>query len=287
MILKNLLKAALVLFISSSVIGHGRRFLGGNADFYTAQVGAGATITASLCAVTISTFNASTGIPCIIALAYTVFASVGQYITTGDVPDTTVTKRMVSLQNSNVTHANGTSIGLAGDNLFNWYHLTNTSDPSYIGNYIPEMKNDVDHSKIIDGYVGYAINKQFNLTTVSVTGGSLLDPQRHYDNRMAYYSGEVTTLEKRGWADKITWASYEYNHGNQDLWNQFPKEGDEFEMLASDFGQYVGNNVAQKYCACFGDSAEAGTQMALHGELYFDAYGGVDGDCDANLCNTY
>ncbi|CAB4254799.1 similar to Saccharomyces cerevisiae YER187W Putative protein of unknown function [Maudiozyma barnettii] len=137
------------------------------------------------------------------------------------------------------------------------------------------------------GYVGYAYNPDTNTTTVSVTGGDVNTPEAHLQNRIAYQAGQTTTLMKRGWADSITWASYEYNNGNQDLWDQFPKEGDEFEMLSDDFSQYVGENVAQKYCVCFGDSGEAGSQMALHGEIYFDTYGGVDNECDDNLCNTY
>ncbi|CCF59041.1 hypothetical protein KAFR_0F04447 [Kazachstania africana CBS 2517] len=146
---------------------------------------------------------------------------------------------------------------------------------------------NLNSNLLVKGYVEYAYNEYLNITTVSVTTDDMFMPELHYQNKMAYYSGNTTKLMKRGWASSITWASYEYYDGNQDLWDKFPKEGDEFEYIASEFGEYVGTNVAQKYCACFGDSSTAGSSVALHGEVYFDAYGGLDSDCDANLCNTY
>ena len=68
-----------------------------------------------------------------------------------------------------------------------------------------------------EGYAGYAYNPDTDTTTVSVTGSDVTTPEVHLQNRIAYQPGQTTTFMKPGWADSTTWASYEYNNGNQDV----------------------------------------------------------------------
>jgi len=86
-------KLLAILTILTLVVSHERRFLGGNASFYAAQVGGSATLAAASCAVTIMQFNPVTGVVCIATFAYYLFASVGYYITTRSVPKATTAKR--------------------------------------------------------------------------------------------------------------------------------------------------------------------------------------------------
>lgn len=131
-------KLLAILTILTLVVSHGRRFLGGNASFYAAQVGASSTI-AGLCTVTIVQFNSATGVACIAMLAYYVFASVGHYITTSSTPQATTAKRSLEYNNPTFVHLNGTSPTITGNKTFSWYSLSDLTADHYIGNAMLSM----------------------------------------------------------------------------------------------------------------------------------------------------
>lgn len=105
------------------------------------------------------------------------------------------------------------------------------------------------------------------------------------------------TLTKRGWDFTVDWLSYNYDNVNRDLsikWYEAYESGlgDDKNVIQEEFANYVSRNGAYKYCISAiyspnepnqlgkGDTQEL--QNAFHGELYFNTYGGIDGQCNDN-----
>lgn len=105
------------------------------------------------------------------------------------------------------------------------------------------------------------------------------------------------TLTKRGWDFTVDWLSYNYDNVNRDLslkWYDAYEsgDGDDINFIQEEFAGYVTSNGAYKYCISAiyspdvpsvldqGDTQEI--ENAFHGELYFNTYGGIDGQCNDN-----
>lgn len=103
----------------------------------------------------------------------------------------------------------------------------------------------------------------------------------------------VNNLTKRD-NFNVDWLSYNYDNANKDLSADFFGEEytDATNELAGDISTFMINNGGWKYCmnpiyyqgTPGDDSAHAmedgDTGTAIHGEVYFNTYGGVDGQCN-------
>lgn len=113
----------------------------------------------------------------------------------------------------------------------------------------------------------------------------------------------MNNLSKRDGFD-VDWLSYNYDNSNKDLSQDFL--GEEYteatSELASDISTFMINNKGWKYCmnpiyyngTSGDDSAHAmedgNTGTTMHGDIYFNTYGGLDGqyndfyDCTEGSC---
>lgn len=109
--------------------------------------------------------------------------------------------------------------------------------------------------------------------------------------------GEInnSTLLKRE-EFSVSWLSYNYDNSNHDLaaeWQE--RESDDYAQgyMEAQLQDFLEGNRDWKYCLALNDlrNGEAadyddmpgvggGTGNALHGEIYFNTYGGVDGYCN-------
>ncbi|CCD26580.1 uncharacterized protein NDAI_0I00110 [Naumovozyma dairenensis CBS 421] len=100
------------------------------------------------------------------------------------------------------------------------------------------------------------------------------------------------TLEKRWNYFDVQWISWNYDNINHDLDKQAAEDRQvEEEEYDSAVYEYYNNNPAWKYClSVFRNDHvgheetydDLGRDNAVHGELYFNTYGGVDGYCNDN-----
>lgn len=104
-----------------------------------------------------------------------------------------------------------------------------------------------------------------------------------------------TQLTKRDFS--VSWLSYNYDNCNKDLCMKWYNDAssdmtDEAADIATDFEFFVLRNEGWKYCfdvitdednvepqASNSDSGEVGT--AVYGEIYFNTYGGIYGQCNS------
>lgn len=119
-----------------NIYADGRTWLGGNASFYTAQVGASSTIAAGLCAVTLTGISWVNRPLCIAALAFYAFNAVGLWITTGDVANAVTASALLTPNNeTGLFHSvSGTAATFAGNSTYHWYSLAKPDSLSYVGN---------------------------------------------------------------------------------------------------------------------------------------------------------
>lgn len=110
------------------------------------------------------------------------------------------------------------------------------------------------------------------------------------------------TYAKRGWDFDVDWLSYNFDNVNAGLaaswYDAYEYDNDDPKgVVQTEFANFVSEHGAYKYCASAifspdavgslgtGDSNEI--QNAYHGELYFNTYGGVDGECNDNYDCVY
>lgn len=100
-------------------------------------------------------------------------------------------------------------------------------------------------------------------------------------------------LGKRGWSFDATWVSYNYDNVNSDLARQWADNihNDNQYQLEEEMLNFMSANDGYKYCIspvlssnpgdisknAFDDSVD---QTPMHGETYFNTYGGIDGECN-------
>ncbi|SMN17930.1 similar to Saccharomyces cerevisiae YER187W Putative protein of unknown function [Maudiozyma saulgeensis] len=107
---------------------------------------------------------------------------------------------------------------------------------------------------------------------------------------------------KRGWDFDVDWLSYNFDNVNKGLaaswYDAYEYDNDDPKnVIQTELANYVTQHGAYKYCVSAiyspdnvgslgtGDSNEI--QNAYHGELYFNTYGGVDGQCNDNYDCVY
>ncbi|CCE66343.1 hypothetical protein TPHA_0P01860 [Tetrapisispora phaffii CBS 4417] len=97
---------------------------------------------------------------------------------------------------------------------------------------------------------------------------------------------------------EVSWLSYNYDNGNSDLCSVWENNEPTDEGLSYFEGQvqnWIAANRDWKYCFAAVDAKAgevinyddisgvgSGTGNALHGEIYFNTYGGIDGFCNDN-----
>ena len=103
---------------------------------------------------------------------------------------------------------------------------------------------------------------------------------------------EKHTLAKRWNYFDVQWISWNYDNVNHDLAKQAAEDRQVAEEeYDSAVYEYFNNNSAWKYCLSVFRNDHVGKEEtyddlgrdnAVHGELYFNTYGGVDGYCNDN-----
>ncbi|KAK9489529.1 hypothetical protein V1508DRAFT_407011 [Lipomyces doorenjongii] len=84
------------------------------------------------------------------------------------------------------------------------------------------------------------------------------------------------TVVKRS-SESVSYATYNYDNGNQDLWNEYVKSEDVAGNHGDAMADYVTEFPTTKYCLTYADNSGCPlNQNALHGEMYFNGYGGID-----------
>lgn len=99
----------------------------------------------------------------------------------------------------------------------------------------------------------------------------------------------------------VNWVSYGWDNANHDLSQEwYNYEGGSFDSLLEDAVQdAIGKYPDWKYCVAPNDLKQSeatnyqdipgvvtGTGNAMHGEVYFSTYGGIDGYCNDNEDGT-
>ncbi|KAK9369616.1 hypothetical protein V1509DRAFT_652353 [Lipomyces kononenkoae] len=177
-----------------------------------------------------------------------------------------------------VTQALGYQIAMA-----DWQHDNNTLAPYYIPN-----------SRACTGDLNFVL---FG----SNFGNHIAVSYKHSHVELATLIGSsnpgiMPALEKvkRSETFEVDWLSYNYDNVNDDLCRYwYNAEGGSYDTyLEIELGNFIQNNGDWKYCVApnvlrQGEAADYndipgtgyGTGNAMHGEVYFNTYGGIDGYC--------
>ncbi|KAK9327902.1 hypothetical protein V1520DRAFT_347563 [Lipomyces starkeyi] len=95
------------------------------------------------------------------------------------------------------------------------------------------------------------------------------------------------TVARRS-TESVSYATYNYDNGNQDLWNELTKSEDVAGNHGDAMADYVTQFPTSKYCLTFADNSGCPlNQNALHGEMYFNGYGGIDNYCNNDDDDSY
>lgn len=101
---------------------------------------------------------------------------------------------------------------------------------------------------------------------------------------------DMPVLNKRDYY--IDWASYSFNNSNHDIATKWYNDREEFfiyERTDEGAANWVSQHMSQKLCVSLFDPGlhhqidnadERNNANAMHGEVYWNAYGGIDGFCN-------
>ncbi|KAK9351477.1 hypothetical protein V1523DRAFT_15228 [Lipomyces doorenjongii] len=115
----------------------------------------------------------------------------------------------------------------------------------------------------------------------------VIRPNHPYD--FEYNPVPIRQVEKRYGIVDVQWVSYEYTNGDYENYLAFDNQFDIFQGEGYDAASYSTQYEADKYCMAYtiGVSCPIAGKNVWQGEVYYNAYGGIDSYCTNSDDDAY